>query len=136
VVVLTLGSVASSQVKGEWHYALNHYLPVIPMIFTPCKIPRTLNIPNFLDFQENREASLEKLTVRLRDLDEKYSEELQLLLAAFKDARKTAPDPDRYNGKIQDLNHDTNLTLANRHSKNLFKTYQREVFLPCRIILR
>ena len=103
VVVLTPGSVASPQVKGEWNYALNHYLPVIPLIFTPCKIPRTLNILNFLDFRENREASLEKLTVRLRDLDEKYTEELQLLLAVFKDARKTAPDPDRYNGKIKDL---------------------------------
>jgi hypothetical protein len=72
VVVLTPGSVASPQVKGEWNYALNHYLPVILLIFAPCKIPRMLNILNFLDFRENSKASLEKLTVRLRDLDEKY----------------------------------------------------------------
>lgn len=122
VVVLTPGSEASPQVKGEWNYALNHYMPVIPLIFAPCKIPRTLDTLNFLDFRDERDASLKKFALRLRDLDEKYPEELQRLLDVFRDARKTAPDPDRYNGIIKDLNHDTNLTLANRHSKSPFKT--------------
>ena len=122
VVVLTPGSVACPQGKGELNYALNHYLPVIPLIFASCKIPRTLDILNFLDFREKRDASLKKLALRLRDLDEKYPEELQRLLDVFRDARKTAPDPDRYNGKIKDLNHDANLTLANRRLKSPFKT--------------
>ena len=41
---------------------------------------------------------LKKLVVRIRDLDEKYPQELKRQLDAFQDARKTAPDPDRYNG--------------------------------------
>ena len=99
VVVLTPGSVASAQVKGEWNYALNHYLPVIPLIFIDCNIPRRLSILNFLDFQFDRDQMLKKLVVRIRDLDEKYPQELKRQLDAFQDARKTAPDPDRYNGK-------------------------------------
>ncbi len=35
VVVLTPGSVASPQVKGEWNYALNHYLPGQPPVTEP-----------------------------------------------------------------------------------------------------
>ena len=103
VVLLTPGSVASPQVKGEWNYALNHYLPVIPLIFYTCNIPRMLSILNFLDFRNDRDSMLKELVVRIRDLDEKYPQELKPLLDAFKDARKTAPDPDRYNGKIKDL---------------------------------
>ncbi len=103
LVVLTPDSAASEQVRNEWNYALNHYLPVIPMIFATCDIPRMLNTLSGIDFRHDRNAALKKLTARLRDLDEKYPEELQLLLDAFKNARKTAPDPERYNGKINDL---------------------------------
>lgn len=103
IVVLTPDSVDSPMVRRVSHYALNHFLPVIPLITGPCKIPQALSTLEAIDFADDRDLGLERLAARLRDLDEKYPEELKHLLNAFTQARKAAPDPDRYKGKIEDL---------------------------------
>ena len=83
VVIMTPGSTMSTQVKGEWNYALNRLIPVIPILLQPCEIPRTLGTLNYIDFTVDYQQVLAILIQRLYDLDSDHLSHLKALRDAF-----------------------------------------------------
>lgn len=52
VVVLSPNAIESVQVGSEWNYAVNLKIPIIPLIYIDCKVPRVLLMFNYLDFRD------------------------------------------------------------------------------------
>jgi tetratricopeptide (TPR) repeat protein len=103
LVVLTPGAVLSRQVKGEWSYALNRLLPVIPLLARDCEVPRVLSVLQHLDFRTDPEAAFVRLIDRLRDLPRAHLAELGRLRDAFRAARREGPEAARFDAKVADL---------------------------------
>lgn len=105
-VILTPSSVLSAQVKGEWISALNRFIPIIPLLFKPCEIPRTLKVFNFIDFTENYEKRVSKLRKRLRTLETEDTERFQnlnVLRKAFLSEQAESTKPERFQTKIEEI---------------------------------
>lgn len=103
VVVLTPSSVLSDQVKGEWIYALNRYIPIIPLLFNPCEIPRTLMVFNYIDFTERYEMKISMLRNRLRTLDADHLLNLRVVRDAFLSEQAESTEPERFQTKIEEI---------------------------------
>jgi tetratricopeptide (TPR) repeat protein/SAM-dependent methyltransferase len=103
LVVLTPGAVLSTQVKGEWCYALNRLLPVIPLLARDCDVPRVLSVLQYLDFRIHPEAAFARLINRLCDLPSDHLAELVRLRDAFHAARGEGPEVARFDAKVAEL---------------------------------
>jgi tetratricopeptide (TPR) repeat protein len=103
VVVLTPGAVLSMQVKSEWQEALSRKLPVIPLLVKDCQIPRVLGVLNYIDFRKSYDLGIALLRRRLHEMDANHLAYLKSLLSAFEVAQQDAPDPRRFQSKIEDL---------------------------------
>ncbi|MHB8596935.1 MAG: tetratricopeptide repeat protein [Ktedonobacteraceae bacterium] len=103
IVIMTPGSTLSIQVRGEWNYALNRLIPVIPILLKPCDIPRTLNTLNYIDFTSDHQQAFAKLIQRLHDLDSDHILHLKTLRDAFLEVQGEAEVPSRFQGKIDQI---------------------------------
>jgi len=103
LVVMTPGAVASLQVKSEWNDAVSRYLPVIPLLFQPCQIPRVLRVFNYVDFTENYDDAFQQLVTVLEMLGEHHLEYLKQTLKALELAQQESTDPRRFRTRIEDL---------------------------------
>jgi|GEM_PF-3569811 len=103
LVIMTPGAVASLQVKSEWNDALSRYLPVIPLLFQLCQIPRILRLFNYVDFTENYDDAFQQLVTVLETLGGHHLQYLKQTLRALELAQQESTDPRRFRTKIEDL---------------------------------
>lgn len=103
LVLLTPGSVLSTQVKSEWNYALNKHIPVIPLLIVTCNVPRTLSVFNWIDFRPDYEAALQLLLVQLQELPNNHYQHLVTTLEAYQSAQEDATHPERFTARIESL---------------------------------
>jgi GTPase SAR1 family protein len=68
LIVLSPEAVASDEVRGELHVALNAHKHVIPVLHRPCEVPRQLLIRQRVDFTQSTEVSEASLDVLVRAL--------------------------------------------------------------------
>ncbi len=86
LIVVTQASNASSQVRGEWYRALTLNIPVIPLLFEPVQVPRTLAQFNGIEFTgRSLKAAYAQLVKTLRSLGSKRLDNLQRIEAALRD---------------------------------------------------
>lgn len=103
LVILTPGSTLSDQVTSEWNFASNHYIPIIPLLFIPCEVPRLLMIYNYVDFTSNAETQFIELQLRLDTLAENHLKYLRQRLDKFKHAQEQSDDPNTFKSRIDQL---------------------------------
>lgn len=103
LVLMTPASVLSAQVKSEWYSAFNRNLPVIPLLVRDCAVPRMLAVLNYVDLRERYDTGLDRIVERLRDLAANYHTVLRELIEAFEVAQSEAPDPKRFQPKLDEL---------------------------------
>lgn len=132
LVIMTSGAVMSLQVKSEWNDALSQYLPVIPLLFKPCQIPRVLRVFNYVDFTENYDDGFQQLVTVLETLAGHHLEYLKQTLRALGLAQQESTDPRRFRSKIQDLrdriNHwEAQYSVQDERIYTDLKRYRREV---------
>lgn len=86
LVVVTRASNDSTQVRGEWHRALVLNIPVIPLLFEPVQIQRTLAQFNGIKFTgRSLKAAYAQLVKTLRSLGSERLDNLQRIEAALRD---------------------------------------------------
>ena len=103
VVILTPGSILSIQVKSEWNDGLNRLIPVIPLLFEDCEVPRVLKTLNYIDFRENYDRGIAQLKRRLGSLEDDHLSYLQSLLTGYQSAQQHSNEPNKFSDKIDHL---------------------------------
>lgn len=103
LVVMTLGALASHPVKSEYLEALTRLLPVVPLLARPSKVPRMLTPLHHVNFVASYAAGLGALIDHLRDLGKNHLRSLERTLEALRIAQEEAPDPRRFQTKIDGL---------------------------------
>ena len=69
LIVLSPGSVASNEVRGELRWALNKSKPIIPVLYQTCNIPRRLELTQYVDFTGYNPDDVTALNRLMRALD-------------------------------------------------------------------
>lgn len=100
VVLLTPMSIHSIQVKSEYLYALNRLIPVVPLLFQHCEIPRMLEPFQRIDFVERYETGLAALRRCLWTLPQRHLEHFQEIRSALLAAQAESHEPERFQDKI------------------------------------
>jgi tetratricopeptide (TPR) repeat protein len=103
LVLLSPAAVLSVQVKSEWNEALSRNLPMIPLLARDCTVPRVLAVFNYVDLRTDYEAGLARTVERLHELEANYHQVLRDLIDAFAVAQREAPDPKRFQPKLEEL---------------------------------
>jgi tetratricopeptide (TPR) repeat protein/SAM-dependent methyltransferase len=105
LVIVTPAAVLSPQVRGEYNDALNRYIPIIPLFVQQTDIPPVLTVFQWIDFRKasDYDSSLAELCQRLSGLHDNYLNYLHQQLNAFEIAQHEAPNPRRFDYKIQNL---------------------------------
>lgn len=102
-MALTPEAIISPEVESEWRDALNRTLLVIPLIVIDCQIPRSLNIYQYIDFRHDYDVGIALLRKRLHTLGVDSPEYLRTAQSALKVEQESAPDPSRFQPKIDAL---------------------------------
>lgn len=100
LVLLTPISVLSQPVKSEYSYGLNRLIPVVPLIFQHCEMPRMLQTFQTISFVDQYDVGLAALRRCLWTLPQRHLEHLQEIRSALLAAQEESPEPERFQDKI------------------------------------
>ncbi len=103
ILVLLTPGIHSEPAKSEWIYGLNAHIRLIPLYVQNCKLPRLLNVFDYIDFRTNFQEGIAQLRQKLSTLESDYLTYLKELLTGFEEEKRISKDPGRFKHKIDKL---------------------------------
>ncbi len=103
LVVLTPCAMISHQVRGEWTYALDKHLAIVPLMVKTCEVPPGLKAIQFIDFRSDPAGAFARLPVQLRELTSNHLERLRRLRESFANLLAEPNNLGRLATKVADL---------------------------------
>lgn len=102
-VLLTPGSVLSPQVKAEYEFGMNRFIPIIPLLVQRCAVPRMLQPIQQIDFTSSYGAGLAELRRALKNLSQEHLRYLEETRVGLSAAQAESDHPERFQTKIDAL---------------------------------